>query len=159
MTTYSHPAAERGTVNDRILVPIDDSEPAKGALEEALEIFGQREFVVLHVIELEDLSHGIAGVAAEELEEAQEAQASELFDEVRDVAGDYGASIETVTGKGDAAEAIVAAADSYDVDHVVMGSHGRSGLSRIIVGSVAEQVIRESPVSVTISRPGTATDG
>lgn len=120
---------------------------------EALEIFGPKEFVLLHVIELDELSYGVAGVAAEELEETQKDRAAELFDEARAVADEYDASIETVTGKGDAAEAIVEAADSLDADHIVMGSHGRSGLSRIFLGSVAEAVIREAPVSVTISRP------
>ena len=141
-------------MNERILVPIDDSEPARTALTEALEMFGSKEIVVLHVIELEHLSQGVAGVAAEELEETRQEQASDLFDEAQSIADDYGVSLERVVGKGDAAEAIVEAADARDVDHIVMGSHGRSGLSRLLVGSVAEAVIREAPVSVTISRPG-----
>lgn len=145
-------------MNERILVAIDDSEPAREALVEALEIFESKEFVLLHVIELAELSHGVAGVAAEELEKTHEDRAAELFDEARAIADDYDASIETITGKGDAAEAIVEAVDEYDVDHVVMGSHGRSGVSRVLVGSDAEAVLRESPVSVTISRAESAPD-
>lgn len=142
-------------MNDRILVPLNDSEPARHALVEALEVFGGRsEFVVFHVIELDHLTHGGSGLAADELEDTRREAASELFDEAQATADDYGVTLETLVGKGDAAEAIVDAADSHDVDHVVMGSHARSGLPRILVGSVAESVVRNAPVSVTISRPG-----
>jgi len=43
-------------------------------------------------------------------------------------------------------------AEDLDVDHIVMDSHGRSGASRVLLGSVAETVTRRSPVSVTIVR-------
>lgn len=140
-------------MNERILVPFNDSDPARTALQEALEMFESKEFIVLHVIELEDLSHGITGPAAEELDETRENEAEELFDEAQGVADNYGVSLDTVIEKGDAAEAIVKTAKAHDIDHIVMGSHARSGLSRILVGSVAEEVIRSAPVSVTISRP------
>jgi nucleotide-binding universal stress UspA family protein len=48
---------------------------------------------------------------------------------------------------------IVDAAESTDADHIVMGSHGRSGLSGALIGSVAESVVQSAPVSVTVSRP------
>ena len=144
-------------MNERILVPLDDSEPARDALVEALEIFGSKEIVVLHVIELDELSPGVGGVAAEELEETRRQDARELFEEAQSVADDYGVTLEELTGKGEAAAAIVEAAETADIDHIVMGSHGRSGLSRVLVGSVAESVIRDAPVSVTISRSDAAT--
>lgn len=46
----------------------------------------------------------------------------------------------------------VLADDDAGYDHVVMGSHGRTGVSRILLGSVAEEVLRRSPVPVTIVR-------
>ena len=49
-------------------------------------------------------------------------------------------------------EAIVAAAERLDVDVVALASHGRSGLSRALLGSVAEQVVRRSPRPVLIVR-------
>lgn len=158
MITYSRREDVIGGVNDRILVPYDDSEPARKALREALETFGSAEIIVFHVIELDELSQGVAGLAAEELEQTQEAQAAEAFDEAEAIAERYGVTIRRATGKGDAAEAIVEEADEYNVDHVVMGSHGRSGLSRILLGSVAEAVVRDAPVSVTISRQETGID-
>ena len=139
-------------MNKRILVPFNDSEPARLALREALEMFRSKEFVVLNVIELENLSHGVSGPAAKELDETREEEAEELFEEARTIADKYDVSLDTVVEKGDAADVIVESTEAYDVDHIVMGSHARSGLSRILVGSVAEEVIRSAPVSVTISR-------
>jgi nucleotide-binding universal stress UspA family protein len=51
---------------------------------------------------------------------------------------------------GDPANEIVAYAEETDVDHIVVGSHGRSGLSRVLLGSTAEKVVRRSPVPVTV---------
>jgi nucleotide-binding universal stress UspA family protein len=53
---------------------------------------------------------------------------------------------------GRPAREIVDYADENDIDHVVMGSHGRSGVSRIVLGSVAENVVRKSSVPVTVAR-------
>jgi nucleotide-binding universal stress UspA family protein len=53
---------------------------------------------------------------------------------------------------GQAANAIVAYAEDHDVDRIVVGSHGRRGLSRFLLGSVAERVARRAPGSVTIVR-------
>lgn len=140
-------------MNERILVPFNDSEPARTALREALEMFESKEIIVLHVIELENMSHGVSGPAAQELDETREEEANELFEDAQAMAEKYDVTLDTTIEKGDAAEAIVKTADAADVDHIVMGSHARSGISRIVVGSVAEEVIRNSPVSVTISRP------
>ena len=49
-------------------------------------------------------------------------------------------------------QAILAAAERFDVDVLAVGSHGRSGLSRALLGSVAEQVARRSPRPVLIVR-------
>ena len=53
-------------------------------------------------------------------------------------------------------DAIVAAAERHDVDVIAVGSHGRSGLSRTLIGSVAEQVARRSrrPVFIVHGGPG-----
>lgn len=50
------------------------------------------------------------------------------------------------------AEAIVAYAEARDVDYIVIGTHGRTGLSRLLIGSVAERVTRTAPCSVWVSR-------
>jgi nucleotide-binding universal stress UspA family protein len=54
---------------------------------------------------------------------------------------------------GDPAKAILKAADELKVDSIVMATHGRKGLGRLILGSVAERVVRESPRPVLTVRP------
>jgi nucleotide-binding universal stress UspA family protein len=53
---------------------------------------------------------------------------------------------------GQPSDAIVEYAEANGIDHVVMGSHGRSGLSKIVLGNVAESVIRNSRATGTIAR-------
>jgi len=60
--------------------------------------------------------------------------------------------VETATEVGQPSRTIVAYAQEHDLDHVVIGSYGRKGLSRVLLGSVAELVVRRSPVPVTVVR-------
>ena len=73
-----------------------------------------------------------------------------------DLAEEYGANVRTTTivewGPNRPADAILTYIDDNDVDHVIMGSHGRSGVSRLLLGSVAETVARRSPAPVTVVR-------
>ncbi|AGB39319.1 universal stress protein [Natronococcus occultus] len=139
-------------MNERLLVPINDSDPARAALEDATELFDPGEIVLLHVLEMDELTHGAAGAAAGSLRDEREEEAEELFEDARQRIGDE-VSVETILKTGQPSTVIVEAADSGDIDHIVMGSHGRSGISGLLVGSVAKNVIESSPVSVTISRP------
>jgi nucleotide-binding universal stress UspA family protein len=139
-------------MDERLLVPIDDSDPSRAALEEATELFDPREIVLLHVLEMDEITHGAAGAAASDLQETREEEAEELFEDARRTIDDR-VSVETVIETGDPSTVIVEAAESNEIDHIVMGSHGRSGFSGILVGSVAENVVEGAPVSVTVSRP------
>lgn len=64
-----------------------------------------------------------------------------------------GVKVETVVAQGNAAEKIIETSEEKNVDMIVMGSHGRSGVSRLFMGSVAEKVVRMSSVPVLIVRP------
>lgn len=57
--------------------------------------------------------------------------------------------------EGDPEHVIVRRAEELGADTVIMGSHGRTGLSRLVLGSVAEHVVRSSTLSVLVARPGT----
>lgn len=72
------------------------------------------------------------------------------------VPADYSGTIDVLVGDGDAAEEILAAANTQQCDLIVMGTHGRSGFERLLMGSVAEAVLRGSscPVmTVRLSKP------
>lgn len=65
--------------------------------------------------------------------------------------------IETHAVLGDAGSAVVAAARKYQADLIVMGTQGRSGITRMLLGSVAEHVLRHAPCPVLTIKPGTET--
>lgn len=140
-------------MDQRILVPFDKSEPAATALDRALEQHPDAEITVLHVLEMDELAYGGGGAAAaENVEDAREEEAEELFDDAQERADAYDVALSTVIKTGNPGEVIVGYADENDIDNIIMGSHDRSGLSSILVGSVAETVVQSSPVTVTIAR-------
>lgn len=66
------------------------------------------------------------------------------------------ASVDKVTSEvilGDPADTIISYIEQHQVDMIVMGTHGRKGLDRVIFGSVAERVIKTSPVPVLVINP------
>ena len=139
----------------RILVPFDDSEPARDALEYAFELFPDGEFVVLAVADTTSLPY-IPNAADDA---AASPEASELLDDAADqlaaaeaIADERGVDVETETRTGTPAQEIIERAEADAIDHVVIGSHGRSGVARVLLGSVAEVVVRHAPVPVTAVR-------
>lgn len=136
-----------------ILVPMDRSPMAKRALEHAVSMHPDAEFTVLYVIDyIEESYSARALVGTDELRERAEERAADLFEEAAEIADEQGVEIETQTAVGDPSREIVAYAEEHDVDQIVIGSHGRSPMSRILLGSVAEKVTRRAPVPVTVVR-------
>lgn len=142
-------------MTEHVLVPHDGSPQAADALERALEEYPTATVTVLHVIDPSDTGYS-AGAMLPDFSEAWYEQAKEeaqaVFDEARERAADHEGGLETVRELGRPSRKIVEYAREHDVDHVIIGSHGRTGVSRILLGSVAETVARRSPVPVTIIR-------
>ena len=63
-----------------------------------------------------------------------------------------GVAMRMLIWEGDPAESIVEAAIAESVDLIVVGSHGRRGVDRLVMGSVSEQVVRTAPVPVVVAR-------
>ena len=136
-----------------VLVPVDDSEPAREALEFALAQFPDASITVLHVLDPAATAYGeVAHLGSDGVLEGKRDAAEALFDEFRELAASGDASIATDAVVGQPAPSIVEYVEEHPVDHVVVGSHGRSGVSRVLFGSVAEAVARDSPVPVTVVR-------
>ncbi|AGB17535.1 universal stress protein UspA-like protein [Halovivax ruber XH-70] len=131
-----------------VLVPVDGSSQSDDALAEAFELFPDARVVVLHVVQVTRIPSD-PEVSPYELARAE---GEAILEEARELAAANGRAVETELVEGNAPRTIVEAIDDHDADHVVMGSTGRSGLSRVVLGSVAEAVTRRSPVSVTIVR-------
>jgi len=140
-----------------VLVPVDNEEHAKRGCDLATELFPGGEFLLLHVIDPTSAGYspepGLPGVAEDWYERA-EAEAEQLLEglcthiEQRD----DDATVEYSIAVGQPAQTLVERIEQGDVDHVVMGSHGRDGISRLLLGSVAETVVRNSPAPVTVVR-------
>ncbi len=134
-----------------ILIPYDGSEPAQQAVRHALDHWGGHKLVFLRVVEAADgsLEAGV-DLIKERLKESRQEGAVELPDDLLERLADVEYELETVVGKS--AREIVAFAEDNDIDHIVIGSHGRSGPSRVLLGSVAERVVRRAPTPVTVVR-------
>ncbi|MFB6116965.1 universal stress protein [Halosegnis sp.] len=137
-----------------VLVPLDGSEQAEAALSYAYEEFPDARVTLLHVINPARAGYGAqAGLPSfsEEWYDEAEAAAEELFSEARADAPES-VTVETATEVGQPARTIVGFADEREVDEIVIGSHGRQGISRVLLGSVAENVVRRASVPVTVVR-------
>jgi nucleotide-binding universal stress UspA family protein len=135
----------------RILVPYDGSGPADAALRFAIETFPEASIEILHVVELfaEHTDAGMEDYRRRWLEKADEI-ANRMFEQARSVAEKYDSAVETNWRYGRPGHEIITYINNNDFDHVVMGSHGRSGIERLMLGSVTETTIRRSSIPVTV---------
>lgn len=139
----------------RLLVPMDGSAQADQALEHALSVHEGAAVTVLHVIDPIEASYNPGATVpgySEEWYESEKQRAEDLFEAAMATAADHGVEIETELEVGRPPHVIVEYAEDNDVDQIVMGCHGRSGVARVLLGSVAEDVVRRSTVPVTVVR-------
>jgi nucleotide-binding universal stress UspA family protein len=143
----------------RILLPTDFSGCANYALPYAAAIAratGAR-IICVHVVETVVPAVGYAGLAepmpiadiSEQLEDSAERELPRLTDceELN------GLEVEEVIVHGDAAAEIVRVAEEHEADLIVISSHGRTGLGRMIFGSTAEAVVRHASCPVLVVKP------
>lgn len=138
-----------------ILVAYDGSAPAQRAVERAVASADGEEIVLLRILEVADgmLDAGFEMVQ-EKLRELREDEPEELSAEVRELLETEPTGFRIETAVGDPAREIVGFAerDDEDVTEIVVGSHGRDRISRVLLGSVAEKVVRRAPTTVTVVR-------
>lgn len=149
------------TETKSVLVPVDGSPLSHEALRHALDTFPDASVTVFHVVDVYEPGYGTAAdvdssyeplMGSEEWYERAEEVSERVLDEVRDVAADRDREVETEWEIGDPKRVVVDFATEEDVDHVVLGAHGRTDEQRPLYGSVAEIVARRSPVPVTLVR-------
>lgn len=138
---------------EHVLLPTDGSEAAANAANEAFEVATNND-ATLHVLFVVDETAGPLNIRGSDAQfEQVEAEGAEAVDEIIEQAKQAG--VETVTGsvwQGTPYEAILDYAEENDIDLIVMGTHGRSGLDRHLLGSVTEKVVRRSNPSVLTVR-------
>jgi nucleotide-binding universal stress UspA family protein len=136
---------------DKIIVPVDFEGASERAIEAARWLAGPlaADLVLLHV-------HDRPGFDHPELPDDMVVRIQGMVEQaamksLADLAAQTGVK-QTVFRHGDAATQILAVARELKPRMVVMGTHGRSGLDRLLIGSVAAEVVRSSPVPVLTVR-------
>lgn len=147
----------------RILVPVDFSEPSRRALDYAAELARPLDAAieVLHVAEIPVFvpcaSLPEAGASDQSLVAVVRESAEALLATFVGEATERGVPVRASRLElGAPAHVITEVARSGDYDLIVMGTHGRTGLSHALLGSVAERVVRQAPCPVLSVRPAGA---
>ncbi|WP_132061168.1 universal stress protein [Halorussus amylolyticus] len=139
-------------MSSRILVPIDGSEESRLALDHALAQFPGAHIILLHVIEPfpdHTKAGGHTGGRAKQVFE----KGQHLLDEMVERENEYTGTVTTELIYGRPVHAIPRYVETHGIDEIVIGSHGHDGTARLLLGSVAETVVRRAPTPVTVVRP------
>ena len=137
---------------ERVLFPTDVGAPPERALEAALDLVERydAELHVLTVVDTTRISVDVeTGPTLEEFERTGSATVETLVERLRERG--YERTVGAVV-HGRAHTGILTYAENHDIDLIVMGTHGRTGLDRYLVGSTTEKVVRLSDVPVLTIR-------
>ena len=144
----------------RIMVPLDGSELAECALPhmEAIARGCQTvDVILLRVVEPVNLpgDYIISQTDRERIEKKHRSVAEDHLEQLTSRLKDRGINVQSEVVAGKVAESIVTYAENNEVDLIIMATHGRSGISRWSLGSVADRVVRLACVPVLMVRaPG-----
>lgn len=148
-----------GCMYARILLPTDGSQAARAAMDHALRL-AKVEDAEIHALFVVDTAYPYTGF------EAPNVLMDEVIDSLEELGGEATRAIaERAEAEGIAcvravkkgsrvSQAIVDYASEHDIDMIVMGTHGRTGWRRYLIGSVTEEVLRTCQVPVLTIRAG-----
>ena len=147
---------DTGPMIQHVLVPVDASEPAKDGIRHAVDLASQTGcrltfcYVVDHAaITAEAAAGQIVSVHA--LMDEGRSTGREVLAAAVAAAAARGVKNQTMLEEGDPVETILRLAHELAPDILVMGTHGRRGISRLLLGSTTENVLRRSPVPVLVA--------
>lgn len=139
---------------DDILLPTDGSNAIKPAANHA-ETLAERFDATVHVLSVADTRNRFesptSGLSTEAWADAERGRAEDAVEDTVALLADD-VPIETAVVEGVPKTAILEHVDAEAIDMVVMSTHGRTGLDHYLIGSVAEKVVRRSPVPVVTVR-------
>jgi nucleotide-binding universal stress UspA family protein len=141
----------------KILLAVDGSLPSQQAVDEVARRPwpSQSTIRVLSVIQLYTppaTEFVLAGATLEDMRRQQALEAEGLTSRAAEAVKSAGVSLETIVREGDPRATIVDEAAEWGADLIVVGSHGRTGVKRWLVGSVANAVVSHAPCSVEVVR-------
>jgi nucleotide-binding universal stress UspA family protein len=137
---------------ERILVPTDGSDVSERAVEYAVDLAATygAEVHALYVVDIDAVNFGLGTEQVDRIRQGRFGEMDELRERAAEATGSvataaaHGLTVVEEVRVGHPHAVIVDYADTHDVDAIVMGSHGRSGIKRALLGSVTERVLRST---------------
>jgi nucleotide-binding universal stress UspA family protein len=137
---------------DNILFPTDGSEPAENVLDYAIEIAAEHE-ATIHLLNVADTTRDSLTRIQGEVIDVLEREGAEIVDDAAQRASDRGIAVVSDVVQGTPSTSIIEYGTRYDIDLIVMPTHGRRGLKRFLLGSVTERVINTAEIPVVTVNP------
>jgi len=141
---------------ERVLYPTDFSDAAYRALDciIQLQMAGTREVIVLHVVDQRDIftmeEHTASPADIARIKQVWEDEIAREMAAITDELTGAGLQVTQRVIYGTPFETILQVEDEYDVSAIVLGSHGKSNIEEMLLGSVSEKVIRKSHKPVIV---------
>jgi nucleotide-binding universal stress UspA family protein len=136
----------------KILIPTDGSDAAEMAVKHGIGLakaVGAKVYG-LYVIDTSTFIGVPTEAVWENMKGLLEEEGGKTLSEMEKIAKDSGVEHEMILNEGSPYKNIIQTAEEKDVDLIMMGTAGRVGLDRFLLGSVAEKVVRTAPCSVTV---------
>lgn len=140
---------------EHILVATDGSEPSVAATRHAVDI-AEKYGSTVHAVYVVDTKDGWLTISKDEVRDAIRDLGQETgmkaFDDVERISSKANTDLHTEILEGSPDEQILQYVEDHAIDLVVMGTHGRAGIEKRILGSITNRVVRSSPVPVMTVR-------
>lgn len=139
----------------RVLVPLDGSELSEVALSTAsiLSRTNSSQLVLMSVRQGQDGHHILPKIQSEISSDMDLVDYEHYLDRLSSQLLQSGISAESAVSVGDAAEEITAKIRDGDIDLLVLSTHGRTGVGRVLMGSVADEVLQRTTIPMLLVRP------
>lgn len=139
---------------DEILVPTDGSPAAEAAIDHAIDLAENYDSRVHALFVVDASAFASVEAGSEMVIEALENEGKEAVQRIREAADEAGVEVLATVRTGTAYRSILDYIEEKEIDLVVMGTHGRRGVERFLLGSVTERVVRSADVPVmTVRKP------
>jgi nucleotide-binding universal stress UspA family protein len=145
------PSPQRLPATRRILLATDLSPASEGASRQAIDLARDLGAKLLILSVIDPAAHGIPGGRVERMD--QRRRSREVAAQAVVIRGrEAGVPVSFMVWEGEPGPSIVDVATSEQVDMVIVGSHGRGSMGRLLIGSVSEHVVRNAPCPVLVVR-------
>lgn len=148
----AHTTKHFNPVNSEILIAVDGSKNSEIAAYTGIELAKalKASVTLLCVVDLSNIvsTAAVGGVVDNEILQVYHEEAEKILE---NISKKYPyEKIKKLTPEGLPAESIIMAAQSHKADMIIMGTHGRTGIRHLLIGSVAENVVRHSHIPVLV---------